>query len=121
MQQYEELTERNPPGPPTAEAVMPIRFRCVYCDKLLGISRRKAGAVVHCPGCAKQLKVPLPDSDEEEPPEPSGHIRNTSPGAVTGLALAGLVLGWLLRQVSINRFGHAPLVGWLPVFALQFA
>lgn len=63
---------------------------------------------------------PDPDSDEEEPPEPSGHIRNTSPGALTGLALAGLVLGWLLRQVSINRFGHAPLVGWLPVFALVF-
>ena len=37
---------------------MPIRFRCVYCDKLLGIARRKAGAVVNCPQCQQPLIVP---------------------------------------------------------------
>jgi hypothetical protein len=44
---------------------MPIRFRCVYCDKLLGIARRKAGAVVNCPQCGQPLIVPTPE------PEPS--------------------------------------------------
>lgn len=63
---------------------------------------------------------PDPDSDEKEPPEPSGHVRNTSHGALIGLALTGLVLGWLLRQVSLNAWGHGPPVGWLPVFALAF-
>ena len=37
---------------------MPIRFRCVYCDKLLGIAKRKAGAVVNCPQCGQPLIVP---------------------------------------------------------------
>jgi phage FluMu protein Com len=45
---------------------MPIRFRCVYCDKLLGIARRKAGAVVSCPHCAEKLIVPTPEPDAEE-------------------------------------------------------
>jgi hypothetical protein len=44
---------------------MPIRFRCVYCDKLLGIARRKAGSVVNCPQCNQPLIVPTPE------PEPS--------------------------------------------------
>ena len=37
---------------------MPIRFRCAYCNQLLGIARRKAGTVVRCPGCAGQVVVP---------------------------------------------------------------
>ena len=28
---------------------MPIRFRCAYCNQLMGIARRKAGTVVRCP------------------------------------------------------------------------
>src|SRR5436190_822786 len=43
---------------------MPIRFRCVYCDQLLGIARRKAGTVVKCPNCAGQLIVPAPERKE---------------------------------------------------------
>src|ERR1051325_10850643 len=50
---------------------MPIRFRCVYCEQLLGIARRKAGTVVKCPNCAGQVIVPAPeqadDSDAEAP------------------------------------------------------
>lgn len=42
---------------------MPIRFRCVYCDKLLGIARRKAGAVVSCPQCGQPLIVPTPEPE----------------------------------------------------------
>jgi hypothetical protein len=41
---------------------MPIRFRCAYCNQLLGISRRKAGTVVRCPTCAGQVIVPAEDA-----------------------------------------------------------
>ena len=44
---------------------MPIRFRCCYCDKLLGIARRKAGSVVDCPHCSEKLIVPTPDAEAE--------------------------------------------------------
>jgi hypothetical protein len=37
---------------------MPIRFRCQYCNQLLGISRRKAGTAVRCPTCRGQVIVP---------------------------------------------------------------
>jgi DNA-directed RNA polymerase subunit RPC12/RpoP len=40
---------------------MPIRFRCVYCKQLMGISRRKAGTVVRCPKCTRQVMVPMAD------------------------------------------------------------
>jgi len=43
---------------------MPIRFRCVYCDRLLGISRRKAGAIVSCPQCKEKLIVPTPGPED---------------------------------------------------------
>jgi hypothetical protein len=39
---------------------MPIRFRCAYCNQLMGIARRKAGAIVRCPTCAGQVVVPDP-------------------------------------------------------------
>jgi hypothetical protein len=40
---------------------MPIRFRCAYCNQLMGIATRKAGTVVTCPKCAGQVVVPTPD------------------------------------------------------------
>ena len=49
---------------------MPIRFRCAYCNQLMGIARRKAGSVVRCPTCAGQVVVPSPDAPE--PPQESG-------------------------------------------------
>jgi phage FluMu protein Com len=51
---------------------MPIRFRCAYCNQLLGIARRKAGQVVRCPTCAGQVIVPTPEEDEAAEPEPEG-------------------------------------------------
>lgn len=42
---------------------MPIKFRCVYCDKLLGIARRKAGTVVNCTECGQPLIVPSPEPE----------------------------------------------------------
>src|SRR5687767_3267162 len=45
---------------------MPIRFRCAYCNQLMGIARRKAGNVVTCPKCTGQIVVPTPESTQEE-------------------------------------------------------
>jgi phage FluMu protein Com len=51
---------------------MPIRFRCAYCNQLLGIARRKAGQVVRCPTCAGQVVVPNPEGEEAvDPPPPA--------------------------------------------------
>jgi hypothetical protein len=46
---------------------MPIRFRCAYCNQLLGIARRKAGTVVRCPTCAGQVVVPNIEEEEGGP------------------------------------------------------
>src|SRR6516162_1467871 len=43
------------------EEVMPIRFRCAYCNQLMGIAHRKAGSVVRCPKCAGEIIVPVPE------------------------------------------------------------
>jgi len=45
---------------------MPIRFRCAYCNQLLGISRRKANTVVRCPTCSGRVVVPNMESEETE-------------------------------------------------------
>lgn len=50
---------------------MPIRFRCAYCNQLMGISHRKAGTVVRCPKCAGQVVVPE-DAPAPEPGAPPG-------------------------------------------------
>ena len=60
-----------------------------------------------------------PDDDEDGPePEPSGHVSTTGAGTLVGFGLTGLVLGWLLRPVSVRLTETAPTVGWLPVLAL---
>src|SRR5207248_4663158 len=41
---------------------MPIRFRCAYCNQLMGIGRRKAGTIVRCPKCAGEVIVPAAQS-----------------------------------------------------------
>jgi hypothetical protein len=51
---------------------MPIRFRCAYCNQLLGIARRKAGTVVRCPTCAGQVVVPNVDAADEDRPKGQG-------------------------------------------------
>ena len=44
---------------------MPIKFRCAYCNQLMGIARRKAGTIVKCPTCSGQVVVPNPPADED--------------------------------------------------------
>src|SRR5260370_8430376 len=48
---------------------MPIKFRCKYCNQLMGIARRKAGTDVNCPTCNGLLRVPL--QDEPSAPAPA--------------------------------------------------
>src|SRR5436305_7414662 len=70
------------PQPPRGPA-MPIRFRCVYCDKLLGIAKRKAGAVVNCPQCGQPLIVPTPEP-EPEPEATAAASQPATPPAAPG-------------------------------------
>ena len=51
---------------------VPIKFRCVECNQLLGVSPSKVGTVVSCPRCAVELIVPEADDPSEVPraPEP---------------------------------------------------
>jgi phage FluMu protein Com len=43
---------------------MPIRFRCSYCNRLLGIATRKAGTQTTCPHCGNAITVPIPHEDD---------------------------------------------------------
>jgi phage FluMu protein Com len=42
---------------------MPIRFRCSYCNRLLGIATRKAGTQTRCPHCGHEITVPAPETE----------------------------------------------------------
>jgi phage FluMu protein Com len=79
---------------------MPIRFRCAYCNQLMGIARRKAGTVVRCPKCAGQVMVPIPENEEDEanelpaPPPPKHQVAE----------------GGLFEQSDFNKvFEEAPV------------
>ncbi len=49
---------------------VPIKFRCVQCNQLLGASASKVGTVVTCPRCAVDLIVPEADEPAEVPRDP---------------------------------------------------
>ncbi len=44
---------------------MPIRFRCGYCNGMVGIARRKAGMDTTCPHCG--YTVTVPEAETEAP------------------------------------------------------
>ena len=67
-----------------------------------------------------QLPSGGPDQDPDDRPPPTGRVRTTSAAAVAGFAVVGLVLGWLLRPVSVAVDGTAPTVSWLPAVTLLF-
>ncbi len=54
---------------------MPIKFRCKYCNQLMGIARRKAGTDVNCPTCNGVLRVPFHD----EPSAPAPPVSAPAP------------------------------------------
>jgi DNA-directed RNA polymerase subunit RPC12/RpoP len=58
---------------------MPIRFRCSYCSKLLGIARRKAGTDTVCPHCGYEITVPKEEGEKESDGGDSGR---TAPPAL---------------------------------------
>ena len=45
---------------------MPIRFRCTYCNRLLGIATRKAGTQTTCPHCGYAITVPMPQDEAND-------------------------------------------------------
>ncbi|WKN49050.1 DUF3180 domain-containing protein [Nocardioides sp. Arc9.136] len=49
--------------------------------------------------------------------EPGGNLRPTSPAALTGWAVVGLVGGWLVHPVA-DRWGTPPIVTWAQPLAL---
>lgn len=49
--------------------------------------------------------------------EPGGSLRPTSPAALTGWAVVGLVGGWLVHPVA-DRYGTAPIITWAQPLAL---
>lgn len=53
-----------------------------------------------------------------EPGPPPGRLRTTSAGLVAGWALAGLVLGRLLRPLLTELDRTAPQIGWLQAGSL---
>lgn len=66
---------------------MPIRFRCAYCNQLMGIARRKAGTVVTCPKCQGQVIVPAPgaaNDAENERQMQAGAQAPANPGGAGG-------------------------------------
>jgi hypothetical protein len=65
---------------------MPIRFRCVYCEQLLGIARRKAGTVVKCPNCSGQVIVPSPEEGADESADPEDPTAEAEPAQARELA-----------------------------------
>ena len=82
---------------------MPIRFRCAYCNQLLGISRRKAGTVVRCPSCAGQVVVPtLEEAGMEEKEEPA------APGTAASPLFEGNELDKLLEGAAGDQPSALP-------------
>lgn len=53
-------------------------------------------------------------------PPADGHLHPTSPAALAGFAVVGLVGGWLLRPLTERNGGTAPVVTWLQVVVLFF-
>jgi hypothetical protein len=61
---------------------------------------------------------PLPDPRlDDEPPDPSGHLRTTGGGTLLACLLVGLVLGWSVRRVAVLLDATAPQVTWLQAAA----
>jgi Protein of unknown function (DUF3180) len=58
----------------------------------------------------------VPDPDDRE--DRDGRLSTTSPGTLAGWALAGLVVGRLIRPVVAELGRTAPQVGWVQVVAL---
>jgi DNA-directed RNA polymerase subunit RPC12/RpoP len=68
---------------------MPVRFRCAYCNQLMGISHRKVGTVVRCPKCSGQVVVPQVEETPNGPGDGQGAAPNLLEDPELELLLAG--------------------------------
>ena len=90
----------------------PIRFRCSRCEKVLKVSRSKAGQVVTCPACSVELIVP------DAPPEPTpGAVAEAAPPADAGSPLAFLNLKLDEGPPSASSPPPPPAAAPIPVLA----
>lgn len=55
---------------------------------------------------------------DPEPPEPGPRLQPVSGAALASAAVAGLVIGWLLRPAATRLRGSVPTVAWPQVGAL---
>jgi hypothetical protein len=92
---------------------MAIRFYCPYCEKLLGISARKAGAVVDCPNCRGKVGVPAENARSEALVIPKNALATSERDQAAGAA--GVVLSvrqvWIVCGAIVAMLGMAFLVG----------
>jgi hypothetical protein len=82
---------------------MPIRFRCAYCNQLMGIARRKAGTVVRCPRCTGELIVPA--TPDAQPAGAAGRLNLFFEGDDFGNDFAEVKP---IREEAPAPFPHAP-------------
>ena len=61
---------------------------------------------------------PPGDQPGEDPPQPTGHLRPTSGGALAAWTVVGLVGGWLLHPAAERFRDGAPIVTWAQPLAL---
>src|SRR5207248_11063660 len=86
---------------------MPIRFRCAYCNQLMGIARRKAGTVVRCPKCAGQVVVPQPEGPEDGHADDANAQDGSEPAGVFENSDFGKIFD---HGAEAGRQGHPPAV-----------
>ena len=72
----------------------PIRFRCFQCNKLLGVSRSKAGAVVACPQCSAELVVPEAAATASPTPSPDPMPTETPKSSPSSSRIEPVVVLW---------------------------
>ena len=72
----------------------PIRFRCFQCNKLLGVSRSKAGAVVACPQCSAELVVPEAAGTASPTPSPDPMPTETPKSSPSSSRIEPVVVLW---------------------------
>jgi hypothetical protein len=97
---------------------MAIRFYCPFCDRLLGIAQRRAGAVVECPSCHGKVGVPIEEWPQPRAEPPPLSLPAASPAAGLGMGIVltrGQVLALLLGVglVLCVSFAAGLLVGAL--------
>ncbi len=91
---------------------MPIRFRCHHCNQLMGIARRKAGAIVQCPTCHASVQVPQPEPEDQAASPPAQPV----PGAPVPLFERGD-----FEAILQNPVTDKPIAPSTPAVPLPFA